>query len=157
MNKGNKLYLAYGFFMNPKQMANKCPTAAVVGTSELRGYRLLFKGAHAEAVATVEPDKDATIPVLIWEITPADEAALDRCENFPARCRKETVKVRLDGKSVSALIYIINDEVPPGRPGAYHYNAILTGYEAAGLDTDILRKALLTSIEMAESLGGEPL
>ena len=157
MNKGNKLYLAYGFFMNLKQMANKCPTAAAVGTSELKGYRLLFKGAHAEAVAAVEPNKDEVVPVLVWKITPADEAALDRCETFPARCRKETVKVKLDGKSVSALIYIMNDGIPPGRPGAYHYNAIFSGYEAAEIDTDILRKALLSSIEMAESLGDAPL
>jgi len=157
MNKGNKLCLAYGFFVNPKQMADKCPTAAIVGTSELKGYRLLFKGAHAEAVATVETDKDSAVPVLIWEITPADEAALDRCEDYPARCRKETVKVKLDGKSVSALVYIMNDGIPPGRPGAYHYNAVLAGYEAAGIDVDILRKALLTSIEMAESLAEEPL
>ena len=157
MNKGNKLYLAYGFFVNPKQMADKCPTAAPLGISELKGYRLLFKGAHAEAVATVEPNKDETVPVLVWEITPADEAALDRCENFPTRCRKETIKVKLEGKSVSALIYIMNEEISPGRPGAYHYNALLAGYETAGIDVDILRKALLTSIEMAESLGEEPL
>ena len=156
MNKGYKYYAAHGFFMNPVRMADKCPTAIPVGSGELKGYRLLFRGVHAEAVAAVETDKDATLPVMVWEITPADEAALDRCEDFPARCRKETVKVKLDGKTVSAVLYIINEGIPPGRPGAYHYETILEGYEAAGLDTDILRKTLLTSIEMADALTAEP-
>jgi hypothetical protein len=47
-----------------------CPTAKVVGGS---------------------------VPVLVWELTPADEAMLDRYEGFPFLYRKETVRVRLDG------------------------------------------------------------
>ena len=156
MNKGNKYYAAHGFFMNTVRMADRCPTAVNLGAGELKGYRLLFRGGHAEAVATVEPDKDTTVPVLVWEITLADEAALDIFEGFPARCRKETVKVKLDGKTVNAVLYITNEETPPGRPGAYHYESILEGYEAAGLDTDILRGALLTSIEMADAIAAEP-
>ena len=142
INKGNKYYVAHGFFINTVRMADKCPTAVNLGAGELKDYRLLFRGEHAEAVATVEPDKDATVPVVVWEITPADEAALDIFEGFPALCSKEQVKVKLDGKTVSALIYIMKDSVPPGRPGAYHYESILEGYEAAGFDADILRQTL---------------
>jgi len=156
MEKGNKLYAAHGFFMNSARMADKCPTAIAAGIGELKGYRLLFRGAHAEAVAIIELDKDATVPVAVWEITPADEAALNICEGFPALCSKEQVKVKLDGKTVTATVYIMKESVLPGRPGAYHYESILEGYEAAGLDTDILRKALLTSIELADSHSGEP-
>ena len=76
----NKLYLAYGSNLNLEQMANRCPTAKVVGNSKINGYRLLFRGAHAGAVATIEPFKGESVPVLAWEITPADEAALDRYE-----------------------------------------------------------------------------
>ena len=151
--RGKKYYAAHGFFINTARMADMCPTAAGMGAGELKGYRLLFRGAHAEAVAALEPDKDATISVLVWEITTADEAALDICEGFPVRCRKETVKVKLDGKAASAMVYIMNEETPPGRPGAYHYESILEGYEAAGFDTETLRKALLTSVEMAEAIG----
>jgi len=139
-------------------MADKCPTAAVVCNSELKGYRLRFRGADAEAVAAVEPDKDAAVPVLVWEITPADEAALDRCEGFPSLCSKETVKVRLDGKIANALAYIPNIEgLPPGRPGTFHYNNILEGYEAAGFDTGILKKALAESVETEVTPADAPL
>lgn len=157
MSKRNKLYAAHGFYINPVKMADKCPTAAIVGTSELKGYRLLFKGAHAEAVAAVEPDKTASVPVLLWEITPTDEATLDHCEGFPALCHKETVKVRLNRKTVTVMLYIMNGEITHGRPGAYHYNSILEGYQSAGFDTDILHKSLLTSTETTEPLSDEPL
>ena len=156
MNKGYKLYAAHGFFMNPARMADKCPTAILAGSGELKGYRLLFRGEHAEAVAVIEPGKDANVPVVVWEITPSDEAALDICESFPSLCSKEQVKVKLDGKTVNAMVYIMKEGIPPGRPGAYHYDNILEGYEAAELGTDILRKALLTSIEMEDAIAAEP-
>ena len=50
-----KIYLAYGSNLNLDQMAYRCPTATILGTSELNGYRLLFRGGHGGAVATVEP------------------------------------------------------------------------------------------------------
>lgn len=53
--KKETLYLAYGSNMNLTQMAFCCPTAEVVGISELKGYELLFRGAPRGAVATVEP------------------------------------------------------------------------------------------------------
>jgi len=158
MSKGTKHYAAHGFFMNAAQMADKCPTAAIVGTGELKGYRLCFKGSDAEAVAAVVPDKDATVPVLVWEITPANEAELDRCEGFPALCGKEQVKVKLDGKSVTASIYILNaEELPFGRPSAFHYKTILEGYEELGFDTKPLCKALESAAESVKSAADEPL
>lgn len=49
-----KLYIAYGSNMDEKQMAGRCPTARLLGTSELEGYRLLFKGSKTGAYATIE-------------------------------------------------------------------------------------------------------
>ena len=112
MDKDNKLYLAYGSNLNLAQMANRCPTARVIGSSEMKGWRLLFKGSRTGAVATVEPDRGSFVPVLVWEITPADEAALDRYEGWPFLYRKEMVKVKINGKSVKAMVYIMNE----GRP-----------------------------------------
>ena len=63
-----KLYLAYGSNLNMKQMAHRCPTAKAVGTATLIGNRLLFRGGHDNAVATIEPKKDGSVPVMLWEI-----------------------------------------------------------------------------------------
>lgn len=142
-----RLYIAYGSNLNIAQMANRCPTAKVVGASEMKNWRLLFRGAHAGAVATVEPYKGGSVPVLVWELTPADEAALDRYEGWPFLYRKETVKVKLDGKTVKAMVYVMNEGRPLGQPSCYYYTTILEGYKDAGFDLDILRQATSDSME----------
>lgn len=146
----NKLYLAYGSNLNLKQMANRCPTAKVLGASQINDHRLLFRGAHAGAVATIEPFKGGNVPVLVWEITPVDEAALDRYEGWPFLYRKETIKVKLGGKTVKAMVYIMNDGRPLGQPSCYYYSTILEGYKSAGFDVEILRKATTDSVESEE-------
>ncbi|CDM68553.1 hypothetical protein CM240_1394 [Clostridium bornimense] len=148
----SKLYLAYGSNLNLEQMSNRCPTAKVVETSQIDNHRLLFRGAHAGAVATIEPFKGDSVPVLVWEITPADEAALDRYEGWPFLYRKETVKVKLNGKTVKAMVYIMNDGRPLGQPSCYYYSTILEGYKSAGFDVDILRKATTDSAESEEAI-----
>lgn len=151
MNKNNKLYLAYGSNLNLKQMAYRCPTARVVGASEMKDCRLLFRGAHAGAVATVEPFKGGSVPVLVWEVTPADEASLDRYEGWPFLYRKETVQVKLNGKSIKAFVYIMNDGRPLGQPSSFYYTTIMEGYKDADFDMDILRQATKDSVETGET------
>ena len=142
--------MAYGSNLNLEQMATRCPLANVVGTAEIKDYRLLFRGAHDGAVATVEPYKGGIVPVLVWEITPTDEASLDRYEGFPFLYRKENIQVQLNGKQVTAMIYIMNEGRPLGAPSCYYYSNILDGYKTAGFDVDILRKAVNDSAEVLE-------
>ena len=51
----NKLYIAYGSNLNLPQMAHRCPSAKVVGASEIKNYALVFRGGRSGAVATIEP------------------------------------------------------------------------------------------------------
>lgn len=149
----NKLYVAYGSNLNLEQMRRRCSTSKVVGSSVLYGQSLLFRGEKGGAVATVEPKRGGQVPVLIWEIAPADEAALDRYEGFPFLYRKETVKIKLDGKLVEAMVYIMNvdDEVygykPLNQPDISYYSTIREGYKSAGFNLDVLRKATERSVE----------
>ena len=153
MAKRKKLYIAYGSNLHIGQMAHRCRTAKVVGASAMNGWRLLFRGEHGSAVATVERCKGGSVPVLVWEITPADEAALDHYEGFPYLYRKGTVRVRLNDKTVNAMVYVMNTQSSEGafrplnQPSAYYYSVILDGYKAAGFDADILRKATEDSVE----------
>jgi len=139
------LYLAYGSNLNFEQMANRCPTAKMAGTATLENYQLLFRGGHANAVATIEPQKGSSVPIMIWGITPADEAALDRYEGWPILYRKEKVRVTLNGKQVTAMVYIMNDGRSLGTPSCYYYNVILQGYQTAGFDVNILKQAVRNS------------
>ena len=157
-----KLYVAYGSNLHIGQMAHRCLTAKVVGASNLKGRRLLFRGGHGGAVATVEAYEGESVPVLVWEITAADEAALDRYEGFPYFYRKEKVKIELDGKRRTAMVYIMNIEGrggeyrPLNQPGVGYYTTILEGYKAAGFDVEILRQATKDSVEaVGEAIGDE--
>ena len=141
------LYIAYGSNLNLEQMAQRCPTAKVVGATTLHDYQLLFRGQHGGSVATVEPMKGSSVPVLVWEITPTDETALDRYEGFPFLYRKEKVKVRLGKRNVETMVYIMNEGRPLGTPSCYYYSVILEGYKSAGFDVAILKRAVEESIE----------
>lgn len=148
MNNDNKLYIAYGSNLNLEQMADRCPTAHVAGVSVMEGWQLLFRGAHVGAVATVEPCEGGNVPVLVWEITPDDEAALDRYEGWPFLYRKETVEVKLCGKTVKAMIYIMNEGRPLGQPSCYYYTTILEGYRDADFDVNVLKQAVEDSMDI---------
>lgn len=129
------LYAAYGSNLNMKQMAIRCPTASVVGSGKLNGYKLAFCG-----VATVFPCENSSVPVAVWEIDEDCERALDRYEGFPRLYRKETVEVEVDDVALDAMIYIMNRSrlYPPA--GSY-YRTIEQGYEDFGLDLACLEQA----------------
>lgn len=141
------LYIAYGSNLNLKQMAGRCPTARVAGASVIKDYRLLFRGGHESAVATIEPAIGEAVPVLIWELTPADVAALDRYEGWPYLYRKEELQVNLNNRTVRAMAYIMNEGRPLGSPGCYYYSVIWEGYKTAGFDVEILHQAVSNSVE----------
>jgi AIG2-like family. len=114
--KSKTLYIAYGSNLNLQQMAFRCPTAKVIGASKIKDYELLFRGGRRGSVATVEPLKGSHVPVLLWELKEKDLQALDRYEGYPHFYRKEILDVELNGKTISAMVYIMNDGHPFGAP-----------------------------------------
>lgn len=136
------LYLAYGSNLNKRQMAHRCPTSRFVGTAILEGYELLFRGSYGCAVATIEPKENSSVPVGIWEIINKDEKALDIYEGFPTLYRKETLKVKLNGKRQNVMAYIMNDGRPLNVPSIHYYEVIEQGYFDCDIDTAPLQDAL---------------
>lgn len=134
------IYIAYGSNLNLPQMAYRCPTAELLGASQLPNYDLKFRGDDGHAVATVEPG-DGSVPVLLWKLKRKDEAVLDLYEGWPHLYRKENMSVQLDGKIVEAMVYIMNGH-DLGRPSYGYLNAIREGYESAGFDTAVLERAV---------------
>ena len=146
----NHVFAAYGVGVNRAEMAKRCPTAKLLGASTLRNHRIVFRGTHAAAVANVEPMKGCSVPVLVWDITPADEAALDLYEEFPHLFEKQQFRIRLDGTLISCVAYVMRGGHPLGKPSAFYYSAVLEGYKVAGFDVDILRSAVSKSVEPIE-------
>lgn len=142
-----RYYIAYGSNLNLEQMQRRCPTAQVVGVSELKGYKLTFKGALANAYATIEESTDSTVPVLIWSLKSEDEQSLDRYEGYPTYYFKEMHTVVVNGKSIEAMVYIMNKKYKAGIPSGDYYNTVSKGYNDNQLSIKYLEEALRESIK----------
>lgn len=138
----NRVFAAYGVGLNRAEMAKHCPTANPIGTTELKNFRLAFRGGNACAVATIEKTKGSSVPILLWETTLQDEAALDRWIGVPELYRKDMVKVRLNGAAMDVFVYILIGNKPPNKPSAFYYSTLLEGFTASGFDTEILKVAV---------------
>lgn len=137
------IYIAYGSNINLEQMSRRCPTAETITTGYISGFELEFRG-----VATIVPKENSKVPVLIWDIKPEDEKALDHYEGFPYVYRKEYFSLDIGGEKCKAMAYVMNSGQIK-EPSAGYYNCILEGYKAVGLDTAYLEKALKRSLEAA--------
>ena len=138
----SRLFAAYATGVNRAEMAKHCPTAKLIGTTELKNYILAFRGSKAGAVATIEKAKGGIVPALLWEISFQDEVAIDRWIGVPELYRKATIKIRRDGSPLDVLIYILISGKPQNKPSAFYYSTLLEGYKAAGFDADILKAAV---------------
>lgn len=163
MKINKKLYLAYGSNLSIDQMRFRCPGARIVGTAEIKNYRLLYKGSKSGSYATIEPAKGHKVPVLVWTITPEDEASLDRYEGFPTFYYKkdfmvEITKLRIRpgeqevnyGKH-KAMAYIMDEKRPFGFPSMSYENVIKEGYKFFGFDEEILKDAKVYTTQQYNS------
>ncbi len=154
MKTAKTLYIAYGSNMNVEQMALRCPTAKVVASSWLEGYRLRFKGGTYSSVATIEPSEDDLVPIVVWELQPRDEANLDAYEGYPRLYRKETLTVRFGRKTFPAMIYIMNGEhCSYGYPSKPYFDIIRDGYISAGFDPKLLHQAVVENMKGEKTYG----
>ena len=117
-----RYYIAYGSNLNIRQMRMRCPSARIIGTSEILDYELLFKGSQTGAYLTIEPKAGAKVPVAVWSVTNEDEAALDRYEGFPTFYYKKELKLPIRGiksgkiRNRKCFVYIMHEERSIGIP-----------------------------------------
>ena len=84
------------------------------------------------------------VPVVIWEVTATDEAALDRYEGFPNFYYKRDIKLQYKGirtgkrRTVTAFAYIMHEDRPIGIPSNFYMRTCLEGYDTFCFDKNIL-------------------
>lgn len=132
-----RLYIAYGSNLHRGQMAHRCPDATVEGVTSIPDYTLLFRGS---GVATIEPKKGDSVPIVVWSISKRDEMNLDVYEGFPRLYIKQDFTVDLNGETVTAMAYIMTPGRPIAEPPKHYYDTIATGYKDFGLDMAYLKK-----------------
>ena len=153
MANEKRYYIAYGSNLNIHQMRMRCPGARIIGTSAIEDYELLFKGSKTGSYLTIEPQAGASVPVAAWEVSEADEAALDRYEGFPDFYYKAEMVLPIKGirtgkvRQRRVFVYIMHEERSLGCPSPWYVDTCLEGYQAFGFDQTCLARAFQRSVE----------
>lgn len=142
------------------QMQYRCPGAVPLGTAELEGYRLLFKGSKTGSYLTIGKADGFTVPVGVWAVTEADEKRLDCYEGFPMFYYKENLDISYTGlvsrkaHRVNAFVYIMQEDRPFGIPSHLYMNTCRQGYADFGFNLEALTTAYTFSKEEARKQRG---
>lgn len=140
-------YLAYGSNLNIGQMAYRCPDAKIIGTAEIKDYRLKFKGSYSGSYLTIEKAKGFTVPVAVWQVSDDDIRSLDRYEGYPSFYYKRTmVLLCSDGKRHRCFVYIMHEDRQLGIPSPFYVHTCEQGYD----DFDFDKYKLYEAIEYSE-------
>jgi len=146
------IYAAYGSNMDPAQMAQRCPHSPQHGVGWLNGWRLTFGGEDLGwegALATVVEDSADRVFCVLYEVSAADEAALDRWDGADLGLyRKSKVRVALADGDVLAWLYVLNG-YEGGLPSARYIGILADAAETAGAPSgyvDALRRRPCNSV-----------
>jgi gamma-glutamylcyclotransferase (GGCT)/AIG2-like uncharacterized protein YtfP len=133
------LYAAYGTNLDPEQMRQRCPHSPSRGSGWLVGWRLTFGGEDLGwegALATVVEDVGAQVFVMLYDVPPQDESALDTWEGADSGLyRKIRVRVQTLNGDDLAWLYIL-DGYEGGLPSARYLGLMADAAEKAGAPDD---------------------
>ena len=135
------LYAAYGSNLDPAQMLVRAPHSPHRGIGWLENWRLTFGGEDIGwegAVATVVEEPLSRVFVALYDLTLADEAALDNWEGANLDLyTKIRVRVHTMNGEELAYIYVLN-AFEGGLPSKRYLSIMLDAAIAAGAPVDYL-------------------
>tara|TARA_B100000963_G_scaffold343951_1_gene346287 strand:+ start:193 stop:606 length:414 start_codon:yes stop_codon:yes gene_type:complete len=131
-------------------MAERCPKASYIGSTILKGWRLIFK-----SVATIEKEIGRDVPVGVFEISDQCEKALDVYEDYPQLYDKYKLDIDLNGRLLTVMTYVMVAEYGIAPPSRKYFDVISEGYKNCGLDLDFLFEAKEHSIKADSGEGYE--
>jgi gamma-glutamylcyclotransferase (GGCT)/AIG2-like uncharacterized protein YtfP len=133
------LYAAYGSNLDPEQMRERCPHSPSRGSGWLVGWRLTFGGEDLGwegSIATVVEDPGAQVFVMVYDVSPHDEQALDFWESADTGLyRKIRVRVQTLIGDELCWLYVL-DGYEGGLPSARYLGVMADAAEAAGAPDD---------------------
>ena len=146
------LYFAYGANMNADAMTGRCPHSRALGRARLAGYRLFIM---AEGYASVAPERGSRVHGVLWDLAPADVAALDRFEEIGQGLYKKALLpvLREPFGSARALVYV-GCNAQPGAPRAEYLQEIVASARRWALPPSYV--AFLAGLARASPDGDSP-
>lgn len=132
-------YFAYGSNMDPSQMKTRCPAAVRVTRARLQGYRFSI---NTRGVATIHKERGQVVYGMVYRITPACEATLDKCEGVSQGLYgKHIVRVNsLRRDSVRECLTYIDPDPFYGLPRTGYLEKIVRGALFGNLPASYIKK-----------------
>ncbi len=141
-----RLYFAYGRNMHRAEMAQRCPSAVLQGIARLDRHEFLI---NARGVATVVPAPRSLVHGVVWDVTPRDEASLDRFEGVALGFYgKGRITVLSDAGEAQAFVYVV--EVNSRGPSRLRTDSTLSRNQFWDADQII-------GEEIKEEVSGDPM
>ncbi len=133
------IYAAYGSNLDPERMALRAPHSPLNGTGWLEGWRLSFGGEEygwEGPLCTIVEDPGHQVYVVLYDLTTADEKALDQWEGLDiGQWTKIRVRVSSLQGDVTAWAYVLN-AYEGGLPSARYLGMLAEAAEAGGAPDD---------------------
>ena len=140
------LYFAFGSNLNVAQMRRRCPSSTVAGVAHLPGYALEFSGVSRRwgggGTCNIRSVPGASVPGILYRLTPEDFSTLDGFEGAPGRYRRQEVEVNTDDGPVAAVTYTRVDSPAPNPPSQAYAATVAYGYGMHGFTLPALLEAL---------------
>jgi len=146
------LYFAYGSNLDTAQMGLRCDDPQIVGIAFLNNHRFVFAGtSHLRenmGVGSIRKAPSQQCAGLLWSISEADLAQLDKREGHPVRYQRAAMHVTdLKGRTHAAWVYLKEKEVPLNAPSEAYLQQVLKAYDAHGFDTEIIHNAYAEAVQ----------
>jgi gamma-glutamylcyclotransferase (GGCT)/AIG2-like uncharacterized protein YtfP len=123
--KSRKNYLAYGSNLHPLRLTGRVPNACLVGTTELRGYRLGFhkRSVDGSAKCTLHyaADSDDIAYAAVYSITENEVAVLDAIEGVGEGYDRQHLSVTLGDERLDVFTYIASETYVVFDLEPYHW------------------------------------
>lgn len=125
-------YLAYGSNLHPLRLALRVPSARLLGTTRLDGYRLTFqkRSTDGSSKCTLEVTSDLRDMVYgaVYDIPSGEAHLLDEAEGLGNGYRKTHLRVNLGDKPCTAFLYLASrSHISNDRPYHWYKNLVLAG------------------------------
>ncbi len=121
-------YFAYGSNMHTPRMQERCPSARIIGTGVLRGWRAVYDKPSTDGTAkrNIRPSAGAETHGVVYEIDDHERAALDAAE--PRYTPFDTPH---------GLAYHYAGAPAQVPPAAWYVALVEAGARAHGIDRDL--------------------
>ncbi|AFQ52201.1 gamma-glutamylcyclotransferase family protein [Burkholderia cepacia] len=153
LNQNEFLYFAYGSNMSAERLAARTPSARVVATGFLPGYRLVFdkisrKDGSGKCDCEKTDARDDRVHGVLYAIEVTDRHALDKAEGAGTGYDPCEVDVETENGVLKAVTYIATNKQPGLLPYHWYKRHVLTGARQAHLPAEYI--AGLEQVESVE-------